>query len=216
VAIRPLEAGGRIVKSEAMTITPLSSRVPDTRLTAAATDLLVASSTATLVNHCLRTYHFGLAMADRDGLAPDLELLFIGAALHDLGFTERYDGPAPFEEIGADTAHEFLVSQGADATRADLVAEAIRLHVYAQTAKDPRPEVALLSIGAAVDVFGLRLDLIAPGVTRRIIEEHPRLGFTAAITAILADQSARKPDSPLAQLDRAGGAQLLAAAPFAE
>ncbi|GAB3864727.1 HD domain-containing protein [Micromonospora andamanensis] len=199
-----------------MTITPLSSRVPDTRLAAAATDLLVASSTATLVNHCLRTYQFGLAMADRDGLAPDLELLFIGAALHDLGFTERYDGPAPFEEISADAAHEFLVSQGAHRARADLVAEAIRLHVNAQTAKDPRPEVALLSIGAAVDVFGLRLDLIAPNVTRRIIEEYPRLGFTAAITAIVADQSARKPDSPLAQLDRAVGAQLLAAAPFAE
>ncbi|MET8351847.1 MULTISPECIES: HD domain-containing protein [unclassified Micromonospora] len=106
-----------------MTITPIFSRVPDTRLSAAATDLLIASSPATLVNHCLRTYHFGLAMADRDGLDPDLELLFIGAALHDLGLTERYDGPAPFEEIGADAAAEFLLSQGVDATRADLVAE---------------------------------------------------------------------------------------------
>jgi len=73
-----------------------------------------------------------------------------------------------------------------------------------------------VSIGAAVDVFGLRLDLIEPAVTRRIIEEYPRLGFTAAITAIVADQSARKPDSPLARLDRAAGAQLLAAAPFSE
>jgi hypothetical protein len=199
-----------------MTITPLSSRVPDTHLAAAATDLLVASSTATLANHCLRTYQFGLALADRDGLAPDLELLYIGAALHDLGFTERYDGPAPFEEIGADTAHEFLLSKGADATRADTVAEAIRIHVHAHTAKDPRPEVALLSIGAAVDVFGLRLDRIAPGIAARIIEEYPRLGFTAAITAIVADQSGRKPHSPLAQLDRAGGAQLLAASPFPE
>ncbi|SCE98471.1 HD domain-containing protein [Micromonospora coriariae] len=168
------------------------------------------------MNHCLRTYHFGLAMADRDGLDPDLELLFIGAALHDLGLTERYDGPAPFEEIGADAAAEFLLSQGVDATRADLVAEAIRLHVRAQTATDPRPEVALLSIGAAVDVFGLRLDLIPPDITRRIIEEHPRLGFTAAITKIVADQSARKPDSALARLDRAGGAQLLAATPFSD
>ncbi|MEU8076484.1 HD domain-containing protein [Catellatospora citrea] len=216
MAIPPLVPAGEIIDSEAMTITPRCSRLPDTRLAVAATDLLVASSTATLINHCLRTYHFGLALADRDGLAPDLELLYIGAALHDLGFTQRYDGPAPFEEIGADAAHELLLAQGADPARADLVAEAIRLHVYAQTAQDPRPEVALLSIGAAVDVFGLRLDLIAPALTRQIIEEHPRLGFTAAITAIVADQSARKPDSPLARLDRSGGARLLAAAPFAE
>jgi hypothetical protein len=199
-----------------MTITPLSARVPDTRLATAATDLLLASSTATLANHCLRSYQFGLAIADRDGLAPDLELLYIGAALHDLGFTERFDGPAPFEEIGADAAYEFLISHGADGMRADLVAEAIRLHVHAEAAQDPRPEVALLSIGAAVDVFGLRLDLIEPEVTRRILEEHPRLGFSAAITAIVADESARKPDSAIARLDRAIGAKVLAVASFGE
>ncbi len=199
-----------------MTYSALSARVPDTRLAAAATELLLASSTITLANHCQRTYQFGLAIADRDRLAPDPEALYIAAALHDLGFTERYDGPAPFEEIGADVAYEFLLSRGAHTALADLVAEAIRLHVHQQAAKDLRPEVALVSIGAAVDVFGLRLDRIAPDVTRRIIEEYPRLGFTAAITAILADQSARKPDSPLGRLARAGGAELLAASPFAD
>ncbi|MET8351846.1 MULTISPECIES: hypothetical protein [unclassified Micromonospora] len=65
-------------------------------------------------------------------------------------------------------------------------------------------------------MFGLRLDLIPPDITRRIIEEHPRLGFAAAITAIVAGQPARKPDSALARLDRAGGAQLLAAALFSD
>lgn len=199
-----------------MTNTALSSRVPDSRLAVAATDLLVASSTATLVNHCFRTYHFGLALADQDGLTPDRELLFIGAALHDLGLTERFDGPAPFEEIGAEAAHALLLAEGADQARADLVAEAIRLHVLVDTAKDSRPEVALVSIGAAVDVFGLRLGRIAPGLTQRIIKEHPRLGFNAAVTALVADQSARKPGSRLAQLDRAGGAQLLAANPFGD
>ncbi len=199
-----------------MTISSLSARVPDTHLASAATDLLVASSTVVMVNHCFRTYHFGLALADRGSFAPDRELLFIAAMLHDLGLTERFDGPEPFEEISADTAYTFLVSRGADGSRADAVAEAIRLHVFAETAKDPRPEVALVSIGAAVDVFGLRLDRIEPEVTRRIVDVHPRLGFTAAITAIVADQSARKPDSPLARLDRAGGARLLKESPFAD
>jgi hypothetical protein len=199
-----------------MTISSLSTRIPDTDLASAATDLLVAASPEVMVQHCFRSYHFGLALADRGGLAPDRELLFIAAMLHDLGLTERFDGPEPFELISADTAHAYLLMHGAEAARADAVAEAIRLHVYAETAKDPRPEVALVSMGAAVDVFGLRLDRIGPDVVQRILDEHPRLGFTAAIIAIIADQSARKPDCPLARLDRAGGAQLLRNSPFAE
>ena len=199
-----------------MTISSLAARIPDTALARSATDLLVASSTALMVNHCFRSYHFGLALADRGGLAPDLELFFVAAMLHDLGLTERFDGPEPFEQISADIAHSYLLSHGADGARADAVAEAVRLHVFAEAANDPRPEVALVSMGAAVDVFGLRLDRIGSDTVQRIIEEYPRLGFTAAIIAIVADQSARKPDSPLARLDRAGGAQLLRDSPFAE
>ena len=190
--------------------------IPDTRLAGAAVELLTASSPATMVNHCFRTYRFGLALAERGGLAPDRELFFLGAALHDLGLTPAYDGPEPFEAIGADAAHEFLLAQGAAADRADLVAEAIRLHLLAGTAKDPRPEVALVSMGAAVDVFGLRIDRIDPDVTRRIVEEHPRLGFKDAVAALIGDQAARKPDSAIADLIRAGAGDLLAASPFTE
>jgi hypothetical protein len=63
-------------------------------------------------------------------------------------------------------------------------------------------------------VFGLRLDRIAPGTVARIVEEHPRLGFTAAVTALVADQAARKPDSAIAHLVHAGAAELIAASPF--
>jgi hypothetical protein len=190
--------------------------IPDTRLATAAVELLTASSSATMVNHCFRTYRFGLALADRGGLAPDRELFFLGAALHDLGLTPTYDGPAPFEIQGADAAHAFLLAQGADPDRADLVAEAIRVHLLVTTAKDPRPEVALVSMGAAVDVFGMRIDRIDPDVTRRIVEEHPRLGFKEAVAALIGDQAARKPDSTIAQLLQAGAGDLLAASPFAE
>jgi hypothetical protein len=189
--------------------------IPDTALAVAATELLAASSSRALVNHCFRTYRFGLALAERDGLTPDRELFWLGAALHDLGLTPLYDGPEPFEEISAEVAHRFLLERGADAARADLVADAIRLHVQVTAATDPRPEVALVSIGAAVDVFGLRLDRIAPSVVAEILAEHPRLGFTAAILAIAADQAERKPASAMAELVRTAGARI-AAAPFAD
>lgn len=190
--------------------------IPDTRLAKAAADLLAASSSETLVNHCHRTYRFGLELGERAGLAPDRELFWIGAALHDLGLTPAYDGDAPFEEVGANAAGAFLLGEGADPARADLVAEAIRLHLLPATAKDPRPEVALVTMGAAADVFGLRLDRIAPATVARIVEEYPRLGFTAAVTALVADQAARKPHSAIADLVNAGAADLIAATPFAD
>lgn len=39
------------------------------------------------VNHCLRTYAWGMILGAHDGLRPDAELLFVAALLHDLALT---------------------------------------------------------------------------------------------------------------------------------
>ncbi len=169
--------------------------VPDTAVARAATDLLRASSPPALVNHCLRTYQFGASLGAQEGLEPDLEMLYLGSALHDLGLTERFDGPEPFEAQGAQAAYAFLVGTGYPAERARFVGEAIAFHLAVSTAQDPRPEVALLSLGAAVDVLGLRLDALPGARVAAVLDAHPRLDFKAVIAALMRDQAERKPDS---------------------
>jgi len=190
--------------------------VPDTAIATAATALLTSCSPGHLVNHCLRTFEFGLALARRDHLEPDRELFYVAAALHDLGLTKTFDGPRSFEEEGAEAAHGFLLRERYPRLKADLVAEAVRLHLQLSTATDPRPEVALVHIGASADVTGARLDDIPTTTVHQILDEFPRLDFSHAITLLLTDQVNRKPTSQAARLVELGILQLIAAAPFSE
>jgi hypothetical protein len=190
--------------------------IPDTELAAAATFALRASSPPFLVNHCFRTYAFGRALAVRDRAGVDAEMLWLGAALHDLGLTPAGSGDVPFEERGAAAARPLLIAAGLAEDRADLVAEAIRRHIEPDAAHDPRPEVALVSIGAAVDVLGLRHDRVPADVLRRVVDEYPRLGFKAAITVLLREEVDRYPHGGMARFAALGGAAGIEAAPFAE
>ena len=190
---------------------------PDSAIARAATDLLVAASPPSLVNHCLRTYAFGLAFVEVGGRPePDRELFYLASALHDLGLTERFDGDGPFEQEGADAAQAFLRAEGYPDERADLVAEVIRVHLELTTAHDPRPEVALVHIGAGMDVTGGRLDRLDGPTRDRIVEAYPRLGFKRAISDLMAGQAARKPTSLAGQFVSLGALDLIAAAPFEE
>jgi hypothetical protein len=188
----------------------------DTKLAAAAEALVVRVSPPALVGHCRRTYAFGAAQREKQGRAFDAELLYIAAMLHDLGFTDEYeDGVTPFEQIGADAARRALLSEGAAPRTADLVHEAIVLHMEATAADDPRPEVAGVSIGAGVDVLGLRLSDLPGKLVAEILEAYPRLDFKTMLAELIERQVRLKPDSRLArQVERYNFTALVAAAPF--
>ncbi|MEH2446261.1 MAG: hypothetical protein V7K18_10880 [Nostoc sp.] len=51
-------------------------------------------------------------LGQRDGLKCDRELLYLGAVLHDLGLSDRFDGEQRFEVDGADVAQAFVVEHG--------------------------------------------------------------------------------------------------------
>lgn len=198
-----------------MSAAPELAPVPDSPLAAAAADLLRATSPPALVNHCLRTYQFGCAIGARDGLEPDPEVLYVASMLHDLGLTERFAGPEPFEAQGAQAAYAFLVPLGYPPERAEYVGEAIAFHLAVTSAQDPRPEVALLSLGSAADLLGLRLDLLPADLLAAVLAAHPRHDFKRVITALMRAESAGKPDSLAATYVREFDfLDLIAAAPF--
>lgn len=191
--------------------------VPDSPLAAAAEALVTAAAVPTLVNHSHRTYAFGALLLARRGRAVDREALFVAAMLHDLGLiADLDDGTTPFEQRGAQLAREFLQQRDASPVLAQLVSDAIALHLELGTADDPRAEVAGVSLGAAVDVLGLRLDEVPPDALDVVLSGHPRLDMTSFFVGAMRREALNKPDSRAGQYVRdLGFDAMIAAAPFA-
>lgn len=160
-------------------------RLPDSALCQQALQLATAVSEPVVLNHVLRTYVFGCLLAQRDALRLDHELFFLGAILHDLGLTERFAGTDRFEVVGADAATGFLREHGLVEEHCEVVWDAIALHAQVGIASRKRPEIALVHLGAGVDVLGMGLDILAPRVVAEVIDQLPRLDFKQAFVDIL-------------------------------
>ena len=152
-----------------------------------------------MVRHCKRCYLFGQALAQKAGAKVDMEALYVGCLFHDLGLEPIFEGTDDFETIGAREAGRFLSAKGYDQL-AQQVSAAIELHTAVETAKDPRPEVAFLAMGALVDVTGLRIDQIEPKLIQQIVAEYPRDGTKALIGAMLKRQIDTKPQSRIGRI----------------
>lgn len=188
---------------------------PDTPAAGAAELYLYAISSPVMVRHCKRSYLFGKALAEKAGAKPDLEALYVGCLLHDLGLEPMFAGPDDFETIGAREADRFLSAKGY-VPLGRLVAAAIEIHTSVETAKDPRPEVAFLSMGAFVDVTGMRIDQLDPKLIQRIVAEYPRDGTKALLSILLKHEIDTKPHSRFGQIaKRVDVPKLIADAPFA-
>ena len=188
--------------------------LPDTATVRSAEAYLAIVSNETMIRHCKRSYRFGVALADKAGAKPDLEALYIGCLFHDLGLETRFAGPDDFETLGAREARRYLISRG-EHPLAEQVAAAIELHTSVETARDPRPEVAYLHIGAVCDVFGARLDQIEPRLIQQVVAEYPRDGTKTLLTTLLKTQIDSKPQSRIARIAaRSDVLKLIQDAPF--
>lgn len=170
---------------------------PDTATAKAAIELVTAVSDAFLTHHVWRSWYFGRELVAAALADADLEVAFVAAMLHDLGFTERYDSEEPFELAGAAAARSILSERGWAAERAGLVSEAIARHLDSASA-EARPEVALVHLGATADVYGLRIDEIPGEVIDQVLAAHPRDGVVEGFVAVTRSQIARKPESKIA------------------
>lgn len=206
--------------------------IPDTELCNAAVDLLEASSPEFLCTHCLRTYIFGsLAVRGIGRSVVDEEAVFCGAVLHDLGLVPPYLGENRFEVDGADAAREFCSKHQVSPERADLVWEAIALHTSPGIATRMAAEIALVHLGAGLELLGLGLDQVPPKVVEEVLDKYPRLNFKAEFRNLLVEHCRRNPAAQVLNwtddVARTAGctlhgqpiptaSQLMSAAPFDE
>ena len=166
---------------------------PSSAIAAAATDLARDASPPFLFNHGARTFAWALLIADKDRIAYDRELLYVGAILHDIGLTPRFDGPRCFENEGGAAAAAFARDQGWDALRAERLAEAIRLHMHPRVVPEDGAEGYLLGEATGTDCRGHRVGELDPELVREVVAGTPWLDFTDGFLALCEDQARRKP-----------------------
>ena len=173
----------------------INHSIPDSEICKKAAQLVAAVSPTFLCHHCIRTFLFGDLLRQRDRLKCDRELLYLGAVMHDLGLTQRFDGEQRFEVDGADAARAFVLEHGLSDQKAEVVWDAIALHTSVGIASRKQPEIALVHLGASADVLGIGVSDIPPETVEQVMEAYPRLGFNRAMTELLVSQVKRKPQT---------------------
>ncbi|MBN3764102.1 HD domain-containing protein [Burkholderia sp. Ac-20365] len=166
---------------------------PDSGFTRQARSVVERVHSPALLNHVHRTWWFAEFLGRTRGLKYDREVVYLAALFHDLGLTDEFSADQRFEVDGADAASGILLAHGYPESKAELVWDAIALHSSAGIADRKQPEIALIYMGAHVDVFGMRLDEITPALVDDTLALYPRIGFKAAFTEALAEVVRKKP-----------------------
>jgi hypothetical protein len=178
-------------------VTIAGMTAPDSELARQAAALVERAHSKPFLNHVHRTWWFAEFIGNRRQMKYDRELVYLASLLHDLGLSDHHAAHKRFEVDGADAASRFLHAHDYPATKVDIVWDAIALHSSADIADRREPEVALVHIGAHVDVLGLRMDEISPELIDDTLALYPRLGFKKAFTEALAEVARRKPHTAI-------------------
>ncbi|MFS2072245.1 HD domain-containing protein [Pseudomonas sp. CT11-2] len=170
---------------------------PDSELARKAAFLVERVHTTVFLHHVHRTWWFAEFLGQQRGLKYDREAVYLAALLHDLGLTYEFAADQRFEVDGADAASRFLLENGYPESKAELVWDAIALHSSAGIADRKQPEIALIYMGAHVDVMGLRLEEITPSLVDDTLALYPRIGMKAAFTQAVAEVARKKPHTAI-------------------
>lgn len=192
----------------------MTLRLPETELATIARTHTARFTPDFLLAHSERSYLFGRALLGEVDI--DEEAGYLAALFHDAGLTDRYPGAEPFEIRSAAAATEFLREYDVHGERAQAIVDGITLHLDPATAAK-EPQIALVHLGSAADVVGLRLDELPPGLVEDVVAAYPRHDMKRRLIELFEREIANNPTSQLAALERRFGLRaLIASAPFAE
>lgn len=168
-------------------------RPPHTGLTAAVEEFLRDSSPQFLIDHCHRSFELAMLIAAADGLDLDVEVLFAGVLLHDLGLTPRFHSPeVRFEVASANAARDLVRAQGMDPARAERVWDVAALHATGGIADFKSQEASVGCDAIGTDVTGLGLERFDPDDVARIMATRP--GFAGPFIDTIVTDLRDKPE----------------------
>jgi len=192
----------------------VTPQLPDTEPATIARARVAEFTPDFLMDDSERSYLFGWALLG--DIDVDDEAGYIAALFHDAGLTDRYAGVEPFGIRSAAIATEFLREHDIVGDRAQAVVDSITLHLDPTTAAR-EPQIAIVHLGSAADVVGLRLDKLPPGLVEDGVAVHPRHEMKRRLIGLFRWEIAQNSASQLAMLEhRFGFSALIASAPFAE
>lgn len=190
--------------------------LPDSKLAAEALRECRETLTPSMQQHSLRTFVFGLALANLDQVRLDVEHLYVASLLHDIAL----EAPTPgrcFAVVGAERAFAIAQRAGADEAVARAIAEAIAMHVTPGVGFERGPLGPTIAAGALVDVAGLRLWDLDPVFVQATLARHPRLAMKRHLAACWRAEAHAVPGGRAAFLARwAAFGLIVRLAPFRE
>lgn len=190
---------------------------PSSVLTRTAEQYAQQRLTPMLLNHCYRTYAFGIGLGCLEGVDVDRELLFAAAMLHDVGLVGRRAAsrPVDFTLASARAARDIAETVGLSTAGTDTIRDAITLHHTPGVTLRHGPVAYLLSAGAGADVTGLRSWQLPPDVLEQAVRERPRVGFKREFGRAWREEAAAVPAGRARLLRRYGAFSLaIKLAPF--
>lgn len=154
------------------------AEVPETEAVAEASRLVRETTSPLIYHHSRRAFFFSQVHAQRLGVKPDPELVYLATIFHDTGLATPFSDVAQrFEVDGANHGRTFLLERGFSAAAAETVWTAIALHTTPGVPARMGPEIATTQLGVLTDVFGLGLDWMDAGRVAEILAVHPRGDF---------------------------------------
>jgi hypothetical protein len=187
-----------------------------------------AESQPWLFNHVMRSWLYGVKLAQRRGLAPDAELVAVAVLLHDLGLARGGAPDRRFEVVGADIGRAFANAHDMGERRAEAVWDSIALHTIASIAQHKSTEVACCQNGIACDYGGLGYHELSDDHKKVILSGYPRLDMKNMLTTCLCGIAQNHPNTTrdnfiadfgmkyIPGYTRVSSVDLLHQAPFAE
>src|SRR4051794_17287122 len=170
--------------------------VPETAAVAESTRLVQETISPLLYHHSRRVFFFGQIHADRLGVKPDPELLYLAAMFHDTGLVRPFsDAEQRFEVDGADNGRKFLLERRFSTAAADTVWTAIALHTTPGIPGRMGPEIAATYLGVMTDAIGWGLEELAGDQVDEIVAAHPRGEFKESFLQAFVEGLQKRPDT---------------------
>lgn len=169
--------------------------VPDTPLVSRAIEYVRDHSDPYLFNHVMRSWLFGVTLAELRGKPYDAEVLAVSTLLHDLGLVEAFGGPLRFEVEGANAARQFARTEGLDERRTQLIWDSVALNSTPSICLYKEIEVALCTMGVGVDWGGWCHDSIDDQRVKAIVETFPRLRMKQRFTHAVCGIAKARPET---------------------
>lgn len=203
--------GGLIALKTRMRRRPQHQTLPQVRLPPGrwAAEVLATAEqflSPEFLNHSMRTWCFATVLGQIDGESIDPELMFVAAALHDVGLFQPIDGRC-FTVTGARVALSTAASLGVPEERAELAARAISMHISPAVPSEILGRY--LQAGSLLDVTGNRVWDVSADTVAATHARWSRTGFAAEVRALWKKESARLPHGR-ASYARCPGCLLLA------